>query len=373
MPAPPAPVPCAGLEARRPTAEDIVVLPEAGHHDLFLACHLSEAATVVAVLAPPGLCGWDFTPGWEQPDPMTVPLDAVATPASFRTLAALDCTLWTNARGTAAAGVAAGVDVTWIGTGTPVPFAEPGPKTFDVAVVERNRWYDWAVKAADDCGDVRVLTIPPRDSTYSLCDDLARARLLLWPSRIEGMSRIAREARGVATVPVVLDTNPFSTAEDHGPGVVLVRDHDEMARRARELLADPAALARLGTSARTGARAQVEWDPFVGRVADALEVVPVAVGGHVRSGFGRRLAPAGRVAAEVESLQNELADTTLRLHAEMATSAARAEEVAALHATVESLFRDLASARAELTALRRRKVVRLMDDTPVGRIYRRVW
>lgn len=330
--------PRVGLPARRPEPGEVVVIPEAAHLDLHLAAYLSGAAVVLVLLAPPGLCGWDFTPGWVRPDLHTVRVDAVGTPLGYRTIASLGCTMWTNAHGTAQAGREAGVDVNWIGTGTPVPFPDAPPKTFDVAIIENNRWYERAAGLAAELQGVSVLSIPPRRATYSLSKDLAPARLLLWPSRIEGMSRIAREARGVGTVPVALDTNPFADRADHGDGLVLVRDDRELVERARDLLADPRATDQLAALARAGARAQVQWLPFVERVRQALMNLPVSLDAHARGAFGARLEAA----------------------------------LGAVHRDADQLRQDLAATRSKLEAQRRRKAVRLVDDTAVGRLYRLV-
>jgi hypothetical protein len=72
----------------------------------------------------------------------------------------------------------------------------------DVAIVEENRWVSLAEEVVGRLDGVSVLRIPGIDSTHSLSEVLRPARILGWPSRVEGMSRIAREARAVGTVPV---------------------------------------------------------------------------------------------------------------------------------------------------------------------------
>lgn len=292
--------PSIGLDARRPTADDIVVVPETVPPHLVATAVLSEARWVLALLAPPGLWGTSFLPGWTQPDPHTVPIEQIGRPESFRAIAELGFAMWTNARGTAEAGERAGCPVTWLGTGTPVPFPGPVEKTHDVAVVLNNRWADSARAVVARLGDVSVLEMPRVDSTYRLSAHLAPARILVWPSRIEGMSRVAREARGAGTVVVSLDTNPFATSADHGGGVVLVEDLDQLARETRALLDDPVRLQKLSEEAAGSAREQSDWDAYRDRVAlavDAMRAQPVPTDAHLRELAGNavyRLTTAER-------------------------------------------------------------------------------
>ena len=141
--------PRVGLEPRRPDGADLIVIPETAEKNLLATLALSSARRVMLLLAPPGLCGWSFEPGWTVPDSMTVPLDAIGTPWSYRQLEGSGLTLWTNAHGIAEAGCRSGVEVEWIGTGTPVPFPDEIAKQFDVAVVVANRWAGWAREVAD--------------------------------------------------------------------------------------------------------------------------------------------------------------------------------------------------------------------------------
>jgi hypothetical protein len=263
--------PRTGLPARRPDAADVVVLPEAIDLGLLAAVYLSEARGVIDLLAPPGLSGWDFLgPEVPAPDHWTVPLGQLGRPESFRVMAGLGFELWTATLGIAAAGRRAGVPVSWLGTGTPVPFPEVPDKTHDVAVIESNRWRRQAEKVADALPGVTVLRIGPVPHVYSMASHLAPARILLWPSRVEGMSRIGRESRAVGTVPVTLDTNPFALPDDHTSGSVLVSDLDEMEAVVRDLLADPGRLAEQHELAVSSARDQVDWPAYLVRVAEVL-------------------------------------------------------------------------------------------------------
>jgi hypothetical protein len=305
-----------------------------------------------------------------------VPLDEIGTPASFRAIDALGYSMWTNAHGIADAAAAAGVTSTWIGTGTPVPFPEPNRRTYDVAVIEENRWHRAATSVAAALGGVSVLRIGPVASTYSLCRHLAEARVLIWPSRVEGMSRVAREARAVGTVPVALDTNPFVTMDDHGEGVVLVHDLDEMALEVRRLLADPGRLEALSHAGRESVRSQADWQKFRDRVARTLERLVViqsadearaAVGGLLRSHLDEARGRAEAFEARSASLQaawESEAETSRVAHQQLDETAA---ELVSQRVRCESLEQALSAAEAELRAFRARRIVRLADNLPLRR------
>lgn len=332
------------LPPRRPDPGDIVVLPEAPDLDALTALAFSQARLVMYLLAPPGLWGWSFEPGWERPDPLSVPLDSLGRPVSFQAISSFGFNLWTNSHGIAGAGERAGVNVEWIGTGTPVPFPEPVAKTCDVALLEHNRWRGWAEQVVEQLDGVSVRRIPPTPSVYSLSEQLAPARILVWPSRVEGMSRIQREARIVGTVPVALNTNPFATSDDHGEGVVLVDDLDSLTREARTLLADRERLERLAGQAVQSAARQTDWNAFVGRVQTAIHKVvsgPPA-GSDVMDALGQHSwKGARRRAEESAALIDEMrARLTQREH-----------ELASLQDRCESLSRDLERHRAWLDGI----------------------
>jgi hypothetical protein len=390
-----------GLGSRRPDANDIIVVPEAQDRDLLTTVALSDARLVMHLLAPPGLWGWSFDPSWDLADPLTVPVDSVGRPETFAAINGFGFTLWTNALGTAGAGHQAGVPVTWIGTGTPVGPPEVPEKRVDVAVVETNRWWPLTAQVLERLEGVTVERIPARPSVYSLSSDLAPARILLWPSRIEGMSRVQREARWVGTVPVALNTNPFATIDDHGDGVVLVDDLDEMARRTRELLADTDRWRWLSAQAIEGASKQADWNSFLDRVATAVEAVaesPRRVGASVMESLGehswkRVRAERGHRGA-LEGAVIELRDTVDRFardrseteHALKAATAHLDQVQAELSATrtqleaatgvLEVTRNQLAAAIAaqaqsasELAAFRTRWATRVVDYSMAGRLW----
>jgi hypothetical protein len=377
-------------ESRRPGSGDIVIFPEAYDLKRVAGIHLSGASGVVYALAPPGLFGWSYRSGWVLPNPSTVPLEQVGRGESFRAISALGLSVWTNAHGIAEVAQVAGIPVTWLGTGTPVPFPSAAAKIFDLAVVEANRWRVWSDQIVAGLPEFSVLHIPERASTYSLCVDLAGARVLVWPSRVEGMSRISREARAVGTVPVALDTNPFATKEDHGDGVVLVPDLTTLEHEARRLLQSPAELADLSAQGMRGAREQADWGSFVARVAAAIVAVKDRPDGEARSELGdlleaRELHLTGLIThhesvvedlrSSVERLESSVHDHLERLTVQEAkleeqASAMKRENraleisdrnMARAHRRLEESLVEVAEARTEVAAFRSRRIVRLLD------------
>ena len=369
------------LPARPPVTGEIVVVPEAADLRLYATVQLSGAKPLMLVLAPPGLSGWSFLFDWELPDPRTVPVDAVGTPASFRAIAALGYAMWTNSLGTTAAGKAAGTDVRWIGTGNPVPYPPVPDKTHDIAVIEANRWGEWAIELAERVPGASVLRVPFQPDVYSLCESLAPARLLMWPSRLEGRSRVPREARAVGTVPVALDTNPFALRDDHGGGVVLLPDLDSLPLEAARLLAHPEEIEALAADGMRSVREQTAWEPFVERVREGLaELVasPLPADAEARNELGCQLRDLHleRRAAAVDPLRAELEQLATTLAVEQAALIATRDDLAAAGEALDTLTAELgrattaartADARAEaaeelVAAYRSRRVVRLADS-----------
>jgi hypothetical protein len=345
--------PRTGLKARRPTPDDLVVLPEAAEVDLIATTQLSGCRRVFVLLAPPGLWGWSFLPGWAGPaDGSEVGLNSVGRPESFRAMADLGFSVWTNARGIAESGRRAGVPVEWLGTGTPVEFPEMPEKQYDLAVIESNRWYRDARAIADELPDASLLRVGPVPSTYSLSAALAPARLLVWPSRIEGMSRIARESRAVGTVPVALATNPFVTDTDHGSGVVLAPDSAGIVDELRRLLQDADRVQRMAAEAVVSAREQVAWEPYVRRVEQALETVPDRPSDFSLGYFG----------ALIERHDRERTTSLINEQRKLEEARSRVDQLVELGTATESALKitrnelrrseeDLASVRLQLVTL----------------------
>jgi hypothetical protein len=389
------------LASRRPDPRDVIVVPEAVDFRTLATLHLSSARCVMLLLAPPGLCGWSFLPGWEPVDLQTVDVHAVGLPASFRAIAAFGMSLWTNAHGIAEAGSQAGVPIRWLGTGTPVPFPAPTIKTADVAIVEANRWAFDAEQVLSHLSGVKVHRVPAIDSVYSLGEALAPAKILLWPSRIEGMSRIAREARAVGTVPVALNTSPFATMADHGGGVVLVENLTDIEHATRALLADADRLEELSGEAVESARLQIDWDSFLIRVKGALEALPDSrdsyrerIADHLRGAWAQLEASRAHSAREAEALRMQQATLTEHIVAVEADrarvlasndrrTAERDHALNALHAAqtdlqaaqtdlqsartdLQSARTDLQAAQSEVAAYKGRLVVRALDSTGLG-------
>jgi hypothetical protein len=401
--------PSTGLTPRRPSRHDLVVLPEAADVPLIAAVQLSGARRVMHMLAPPGLWGWSFLPEWTGgADGNVVDLRSVGLPATFRAMADLGFSLWTNARGIAEAGMNAGVSVEWVGTGTPVEFPDMPEKRFDVAVVEANRWYGEAQAIVDQMPGASILRVGPLPNTYSLSAALGPARVLVWPSRIEGMSRIAREARAVGTIPVALDTNPFVTPADHGEGVVLAADTHGIAERAQLLLGDDDRLKAAAAAAVASARQQAAWQPYVRRVKHAVESAadrPSAfslgyfgdlVEGHdlrrsreidelqsaladQRRSFEEAKGHLERVQAAHDAVKGALAAAQSQLTAYDGALAATQLELATCHEALaarrlelEASREELEASREELGAYRRRLAVRVLERSGLGRVWRSV-
>jgi len=356
-------------EPRWPASGEVVVVPEVFDLIRMAALHLSGAQCVVLALAPPGLFGWSFLSGWTPRDPGEVaPID-VGTPEMFKAIDALGISVWTNAHGTAEAAERAGIRATWVGTGTPVAFPVASVKEFDLAVVEHNRWFESADDVAAKLSDYSVLKIPARPSTYSLCDDLARARVLVWPSRLEGMSRISREARAVGTVPVALDTNPFATEVDHGEGTVLVDDLDDLGRQVRRLLENPDQLAELSARAVAGARRQADWGGFVSRVDSAVRALEPRADAEARAVLGLQFAERlNHLCARVAHLEASEEALTHSVQELEATTKSQADQLALRDEYLKDVTDQLLSAEehvaalgSELAEFRSRRIVRLLD------------
>jgi hypothetical protein len=58
-------------------------VPDVADRQLLAALRLSGAGCVMVLLAPPGLCGWSFLPGWSPSDPLTVSTESLSLPATL--------------------------------------------------------------------------------------------------------------------------------------------------------------------------------------------------------------------------------------------------------------------------------------------------
>lgn len=324
--------------SRRLTAGDAVIVPE-GIDDpaVHARLALSPAQTILMLLGPPGLIGWPFVAGWERPDPLTVDVDAVARPEHFRGAAALGHELWTLSPGLQAAAREAGVECRLVGSGWPGEVPEVAvEKDVDVVTMRDNRWAPLAAPAVRELRTMGIECLEvPTVAHASVIDALARARIFLNPSRIEGRSRLGCEARALGAVPVVLNTNPYAVGFDEAGGSVALSSTAEMPRAIRGLLADRDRLARLSEAARTSARDQLAWAPYVARVVAALDSPAADHGRTARAEVGaalersekaRRPRPA-RGTAPAEGTDRTVADALADAHEELARHRAWLEAV----------------------------------------------
>jgi glycosyltransferase involved in cell wall biosynthesis len=283
-------VPAVGMGPRRPTADDLVIVPEGWTDPLqYARLALSPARAVILLLAPPGLFGWSFLGDWSPLHPRETSMESVARPESFRAMAAMGFELWADSPGLAEAARLAGVECVEIGHGSPLAVPEPAERTHDVAVVEANRWAEEARWVAAQL-EVSHLVIPETRHAH-LQRELARAKTLIWPSRIEGRARIPGEARATGTVPVALRSNRFAESLDEDRGAVAVDSLEDMPRAVAALLASPQRLERLAASGLRTAREENAWDLFMKRLDEALsELPPPDQAREARATIGEELA-----------------------------------------------------------------------------------
>jgi glycosyltransferase involved in cell wall biosynthesis len=302
------------LSPRRPTAKEVVLLPEGIDEPLlYTGVALSAARVVMVLLGPPGLFGPVLDPGFVRPDPLTVDPSLVGTPPGYRMIRDWGFELWSNSPAIVAEARASGVDCEFLGTGQPLPYPAPGPKTHDVAFVAANRWAPTARDVSERL-DCRVSEVGQGDRA-SVVRALAGARILLLPARIEGQSRLQLEARAVGTVPVAFSSNRYAAGMDEDGGAVLVESVADMAAAVDELLKDPDRLADLSARAVSSARAQLDWTQFGTRVQGTLErsyPTPAKrlreVAGAVIEGMVReRRKREERLAEELEEVESKLA------------------------------------------------------------------
>jgi hypothetical protein len=326
-------------QPRLPTAADTVIVPEGIREPLVHGrLALSPARTVLAVLGPPGLIGWSFTSGWSPPDPLTVDVESLGRPDGFRAASALGYELWTNSPGLQRAAEAAGVSCRFLGSGQPASFPAPPPvKDIDVLALADNRWAPLARGVVQELERRGVECVTAQSAGHAdLLELFGRSRVLIHPSRVEGRSRIGREARAMGAVPVVLDSDPF--AVDLDEGVIAVRSVAEMPDAVSALLADRGRLERLAAAAMSAARAEVEWEPYLRRVSAALDDRAEVPGLEARAEIGTAMRTT-----DAESTAT--ADEALRRVEARAADLGRAEERAA------ALGRDLAGAEERIVAL----------------------
>jgi hypothetical protein len=339
-------------QPRRLTPEDLVIVPEGWLDPSWvLKFVLGPAPAIAFVVAPPGLFGWPFTGGWTLPDPLTVAPDSVGRPEHYLALAALGFELWTHSPGIAESARGAGVECRFVGSGTPNPFPGPVEKRYDVVTVGSNRWAPLAESVVDRLNGVSHRAIPGVDHPRML-RELGAGRILVWPSRIEGHSRIQVEARAMGTVPVALSSNRFAGGLDEEGGAVAVESVEEMPEVVAKLLGDPARLSRLSERAARSAREQVDWRAYVSRVDEALSRPPrVDPGRSGRFEIGRAAEDAhARATAQLRADLDELLAKTAWLEEELGALRGRRSIRAALR--LASLARPWFAARDRIAGRR---------------------
>jgi hypothetical protein len=378
--------PTVEIRARRPTAEDLVVVPEGWRDPLdYGRLLLSPARLAIFILAAPGLFGWPFVAApWEPPDPIAVALDDLARPEHFQGMAALGFRLMTHSPGIAAAARSAGVDCSFVGTGRPALDLPDADKDVDVVAVLDNRWAPLAEQVLAGLGGLsvdRVTTV----SNYELLARLARARVLVWPSRIEGHATIPWEARSVGCVPVALSSNRFAVGLDEEHGAVVLDRLDELGPAVQALLADASRWEQMSQLGRTTAPLEVDWDAYLRRVEDFLRTAvrpdPACA---PRAGIGAALNAwiEGRLAeyqAHLQAKTSELVVAARDLTEAMRKQESMIAEIshwrqvdarqrdelrelhaknADLHGQLGALDAEYKAVEARLTALRNRRAVR---------------
>jgi hypothetical protein len=336
------------LPARRPVADDLVVVPEGWRDPLdygWLA--LSPARLGLFVLAAPGLFGWPFiAESWDPPDPLTVPLDELARPEHFQAMAGLGFELMTHSPGIVSAASDAGVECALLGTGRPSWSPPPAvEKTVDVAIVLDNRWAPLAERVANDLDGLSVDRIETVRNE-ELISRLARARALIWPSRIEGHATIPWEARAAGCVPVALASNRFAVGLDEAHGALVVDEVSELAAAAAGLLRDQARWTAMSERGRSSAPAEVDWKVYLDRVREYLEAAaPADPGRAARAGIGGTLG---------SWLDERAAETQARLEAANIEVVLTVRELRAAEGRLEQL-------RAEMERLWERRLKRRLN------------
>ena len=358
--------PSVDLEPRPPIADDLVVVPEGWRDPLdYARLLLSPARLAIFILAAPGLFGWSFQSApWSPPDPLTVALNEVATPAQFRAMHELGFSLLTHSPGIQAAAQAAGAPCSFVGTGRPYAVEAPGrgaARSTAVAALLANRWAPLVERVAGELDDLSVDLIEEAPNSEVLVR-LSRAQILLWPSRIEGHATIPWEARSVGCVPVALSTNRFAVGLDEGSGAVVVDTVDELAPAIRRLFADRSWLSELSARAREHARAEVDWGSYVERVGAVLAAMgEPSAARDALAGMGSALA--AWQTEQSDSWQRRLEELT----AEQQRLSADRDRLAGIDAELERVRGDrdrLAGIDTELERVRadRDRLSATLDD-----------
>jgi hypothetical protein len=292
---------------RLPEAGDVVIVNE-GVADprVYARLALSPARAILLVLGPLGMFGWPFVEdaAWTRPDYDTMDPASLARPEHFAGAAALGFELWSHTPAFARAAAEGGAECVLVGRGQPAAFPRPRPagdRDIDVLMLDRTHWpaLSQRVRSHFAAAGIEVTTLPVSPHAAVL-EALGRTRVFVHPARAEALARIGTEARAMGAVTVVLRSNPFAMPAD---GSVAVDSVEEIPRVVANLLADR----ETGTGrAVESARAEVAWEPYVERVAAALDSRPPPDPGRAaRAGLGAALR--GDPDAAVTALETDLA------------------------------------------------------------------
>lgn len=278
-------------DRRRPQEGDIVITDEGGWDPLrFGRLVLSPARTVLGVFAPPALFGWPFAGHPRHLDPLTLDLDDLARPEHFQAMAALGVAIFTPMRRLHDLAWREGVHSHLIGSGTPLAPPAVAVKDIEVAYLERSRWRELAEQAVSKLSvPVHAIGVGRHEEVVA---QIARAKVLVWPARIEGHGRVLWEARASGTIVVALSSNVFATGLGDAGGSVAVDSIEEIPAAVESLLADDARRDALAQVARESALEQVDWQRYVERVDRAIQDVwtaPVEAATDALQWFGRRI------------------------------------------------------------------------------------
>ena len=260
---------------RKPEPEDLLCVPDGiGDPRFFIRAALMVSRPVYLALAPPGLFGWSFVPGWRYVDALDVDPESVGLAEHCRTIGALGFRVWTNASTLGDAFYSAGVPATVIGGGRPMPLPPEPSKDVDVVSVADNRWASVTRAALRGFnGTWREL---PSMQNIELIRELGRGRVLVHCARIEGQSRLALEARSMGTCCVGLKSNRFAIGFDDSSGGAVAAGVEEIPTIVERILSDAAGLSARQERARASARAASGWDSFVDRVGNAIAEIEAA-------------------------------------------------------------------------------------------------
>jgi hypothetical protein len=341
------------------TEHDIVVNVEGQDDPLrYARWLLSPARMVLALLAPPGLFGWPFASPWRVEDPTAIALESVARPEHFKAMAALDIDVWTHMSRVDELARAEGVRCSFIGSGDPVPLpplvaSSDGP----VVYLQANRWRALAEQVAR--GMRTPVQMIPQGDHATVMAALARARVLLWPARVEGHGRLLWEARARGTVVVGLASNAYATGLDEASGAVAVEDLAQMPEAVESLLEDPRRLQALSQAGWRSAHEQVDWARYVERVDEAITAVqerqpnPAA---SARSTFGELLGTMLderlRAIERVAELDAQLAVASARVKYLDLELESTSEALGEIRARLDRADAQAAAATAALTVAR---------------------